>query len=62
MSKNFSEIIEKQSSQKKVTLLQHDWGSMYGYLVARDRPDLVSRIASIDVGPDDGTNKIDKLF
>lgn len=50
IAKGIAEIVEKNASKKKVTLLIHDWGSVYGYLLARDRPDLVSRIASVDVG------------
>ena len=50
LSNGFASIVEKHSKSKKVTLLIHDWGSVMGYLFARDRPDLVKRICSIDIG------------
>ena len=45
-----SETIEKHSKQKKVTLLQHDWGCAYGFNLTMHRPDLVKRIAALDIG------------
>ncbi|KAG8457773.1 hypothetical protein KFE25_005786 [Diacronema lutheri] len=33
-----------------VTLLTHDWGAVYGYLLAQTHPALVRRIACLDVG------------
>lgn len=50
LTKMLSEVIEKNSKQKKVTLLIHDWGSLYGMNLATDRPDLVKRIATLDIG------------
>jgi len=50
LSDGLASIVEKQSKSKKVTLLIHDWGSVIGFLFARDRPDLVKRICSIDIG------------
>lgn len=52
ISDGLAEIIEKQTKKKKVTLIIHDWGSLYGFMLYRDRPDLISRIATIDVGGD----------
>lgn len=45
-----SKVILKHSRKKKVSLLIHDWGSMYGMNLAMDRPELVTRIASLDIG------------
>ena len=33
-----------------VTLLAHDWGAVYGFLLARAHPTAVRRIAAVDVG------------
>lgn len=33
-----------------MSIIIHDWGSVYGHLFQRDRPDLVSRIATLDIG------------
>jgi len=48
--KQLSEVIEKHSKDKKVSLVIHDWGSAYGFFLQKERPDLVSRIASLDIG------------
>lgn len=45
-----AEVVEKHSKQKKVSLLIHDWGSAYGFNLTMHRPDLVKRIAALDVG------------
>ena len=57
-----AKLIEKHTIKKKVTLLIHDWGSFYGYLLSRERPDLVSRIASIDIGALGDRSKTSALF
>jgi pimeloyl-ACP methyl ester carboxylesterase len=43
-------VILKHSHKKKVSLLLHDFGSFYGMNLAMDRPELVSRIATLDIG------------
>ena len=44
-----SDVIEKHSQKKKVSLLIHDFGSINGMNLAMDRPDLVTRIATLDI-------------
>ena len=43
-------------------MLIHDWGSAYGFLLQRDRPDLISRIATLDVGGSGDKSKTNMLF
>jgi len=52
MMKQFSEVIEKHSKNKKVSLVVHDWGSAMGFFLHKERPDLVKRIATLDIGGD----------
>ena len=35
---------------KDITLVIHDWGSMFGYQLAAKRPSLIKRIISFDIG------------
>jgi len=46
----FNEIIDTVSADKKVTLLLHDWGCVFGYQYYMRHQDRVSRIIGIDVG------------
>lgn len=50
LSDGLAEIVEKQSKKKRVTLIIHDWGSLIGFFFQHDRPDLVSRIITLDIG------------
>jgi pimeloyl-ACP methyl ester carboxylesterase len=50
LTQMLSEVILKHSHKKKVTLLVHDFGVFYGMNLATDRPELVSRIAALDIG------------
>ena len=50
MTKLFTECIEKHSKNKKVTIIMHDWGCYYGYMIMTQRPDLVNRCVSLDIG------------
>ncbi|HJW10695.1 MAG TPA: alpha/beta hydrolase [Albitalea sp.] len=43
-------IVEETSPGRKVTLMLHDWGCMFGYEFAMRHPELVSRIIGVDVG------------
>ena len=45
-----------------MTLIQHDWGSAFGYYLRHDRPDLVHRIVSLDIGGDLDLSFTFKLF
>lgn len=56
------EQIEKYSKKKQVTLVIHDWGSILGFMVQTARPDLVSRIATIDLAGDFPTTCNFKAF
>ena len=43
-------VIEELSPGKKVTLMVHDWGCVYGYEFYMRNPDLVERIIGVDIG------------
>ena len=45
-----AKCVEKHSKKKKVTVIMHDWGCFYGSLLMTARPDLVTRIVSLDIG------------
>lgn len=45
-----SKAVEEHSKKKQVTLIIHDWGSLFGFYLQGERPDLVSRIATLDIG------------
>lgn len=36
---------------RKVTVIGHDWGALYTHLLATNHPDMVSRLAFLDVAP-----------
>lgn len=42
--------IEKESPDRPVTLLLHDWGCVFGYHFAAKHPHLVSRVIGMDIG------------
>ncbi|MGL4368660.1 MAG: alpha/beta fold hydrolase [Spirochaetota bacterium] len=46
----FDAIIDKVSPDKKVTLLLHDWGCVFGYHYYMTHKDRVSRVIGLDVG------------
>jgi pimeloyl-ACP methyl ester carboxylesterase len=33
-----------------VSLVLHDWGCMYGYMLERQHPELVKNVVSMDIG------------
>ena len=44
------QVIEQLSPGRKVTLMVHDWGCVYGYEFYMRNPGLVSRIIGVDIG------------
>ena len=50
LSHLLAKVVEDHSKQKKVTLFIHDWGSYYGFHLMAHRPELVSRIITLDIG------------
>ena len=49
-------IVEQTCAGKKVILMLHDWGCVFGYQLAMRHPSLVSKIIGVDVG-DAGTRE-----
>jgi pimeloyl-ACP methyl ester carboxylesterase len=45
------ELVREAGRGKPVTLVLHDWGCYWGHVVHHRRPDLVWRVAGIDVAP-----------
>ena len=43
-------VIESTSGGRKVTLLLHDWGCLFGYQFYARYPELVARIVGVDIG------------
>ena len=50
MTTTFKAIVEQTCPGRKVTLMLHDWGCMFGYEFATRHPELVARIIGVDVG------------
>ena len=50
-------VVEQVSPGRKVTLLLHDWGCMFGYQFYARHPDLVSRIVGVDIGDTKGLRR-----
>ncbi|MFK7894450.1 MAG: alpha/beta fold hydrolase [Myxococcota bacterium] len=46
----FRSLIEKESPDRPVVLMMHDWGCVFGFHFAMQHPDLVSRVIGMDVG------------
>ena len=46
----FNRVVEATSPGRKVTLMLHDWGCVFGYQFAMRHPELVSRIVAVDIG------------
>lgn len=51
LSDMLSEVVKTHSKSGKVTLVCHDFGCHYGYHFQKKYPDLVKRLAAIDIGP-----------
>ncbi|NNJ78192.1 MAG: alpha/beta hydrolase [Xanthomonadales bacterium] len=54
---DFPELVEqlantiaRASPDGPVGLVTHDWGAYIGYMLEKERPDLVDRMASLDIG------------
>lgn len=47
-------VVERVSPGRKVTLLLHDWGCLFGYQFYMRHPELVSRLVGVDVGDTKG--------
>jgi len=43
-------IIEQTCPGRKVILMLHDWGAVFGYQLAMRHPSLVSKIVGVDIG------------
>jgi pimeloyl-ACP methyl ester carboxylesterase len=50
------DIVEHTSPGRKVILMLHDWGCVFGYQFAMRHPSLVSKIVGVDIG-DAGTRE-----
>jgi pimeloyl-ACP methyl ester carboxylesterase len=46
----FKSVIEQVSPDRKVILMLHDWGCVFGYQFAMQNPAMVSAIIGVDVG------------
>jgi pimeloyl-ACP methyl ester carboxylesterase len=47
-------VIEQVSPARKVILMLHDWGCLFGYQFYMRHPELVSRIVGVDIGDTKG--------
>jgi pimeloyl-ACP methyl ester carboxylesterase len=56
LSDIFAGIVDAVSPEKKVTLVLHDWGCVFGYQYYMRNKDRVSRIVGLDVGDYDSKN------
>jgi pimeloyl-ACP methyl ester carboxylesterase len=43
-------VVREACADKRVTLLLHDWGCLFGYQFATRYPELVERVVGVDVG------------
>jgi pimeloyl-ACP methyl ester carboxylesterase len=50
ISEFFRHVIEQVAPGKKVILMLHDWGCIFGYQFYVRQPQLVSRIVGVDIG------------
>lgn len=50
MLATFERIVAGVSPGRKVTLMLHDWGCVFGYQFYMRHPELVSRIVGVDIG------------
>ena len=62
LNEMFCKVIQEHSKKKKVTLLQHDWGSKNGFHLAMSHPDLITRIAALDVAAEMPSGAGFKIF
>lgn len=45
-----AEVVRRLSPDRKVTLMVHDWGCVYGYEFTMRNPQMVRRIVGVDIG------------
>ena len=43
-------VVDAVSAQKKITLVLHDWGCIFGYEFAAQHPEHVARMVAVDIG------------
>eukprot|EP01064_Diplonema_japonicum_P029424 TRINITY_DN4767_c1_g1_i1.p1 TRINITY_DN4767_c1_g1~~TRINITY_DN4767_c1_g1_i1.p1 ORF type:complete len:317 (+),score=35.19 TRINITY_DN4767_c1_g1_i1:60-1010(+) len=55
-------VIENNTTSKKVTLLLHDWGCLWGYTLQAKCPSMVKRIIALDIGGIQEPDVATKLF
>lgn len=67
-ARGFAEVVETLhrvvlagAGGRPVTLLLHDWGCLYGYRFAALHPELVARVAALDVGDGGSTEHLASL-
>jgi pimeloyl-ACP methyl ester carboxylesterase len=48
------QVVERASPGRKIILMVHDWGCLFGYQFYMRYPELVSRIVGVDVGDTKG--------
>jgi pimeloyl-ACP methyl ester carboxylesterase len=46
----FRHVVEQTSPGRKVILMLHDWGCVFGYHFAKRHPSLVDKIVGVDIG------------
>ncbi|MFY9315185.1 MAG: alpha/beta hydrolase [Burkholderiales bacterium] len=52
------QVVEQLNAGKKVTLMLHDWGCIFGYEFYMRHPQLVARIVGVDVGSAKGLRRV----
>jgi len=45
-----AEVVRRLSPDRKVTLMLHDWGCIFGYEFTMRNPELVARVVGVDIG------------
>ncbi len=46
-----AQLVREVSPETPITLVLHDWGCYWGYLLHHRHPDLVARVAGLDIAP-----------
>ncbi|MEW6688100.1 MAG: alpha/beta hydrolase [Pseudomonadota bacterium] len=52
------QVIERLSPGRKVTLMLHDWGCIFGYEFYMRHPERVARIVGVDIGSAKGLRRV----
>eukprot|EP01059_Diplonema_ambulator_P031134 TRINITY_DN5634_c0_g1_i1.p1 TRINITY_DN5634_c0_g1~~TRINITY_DN5634_c0_g1_i1.p1 ORF type:complete len:321 (+),score=71.37 TRINITY_DN5634_c0_g1_i1:46-1008(+) len=50
MGLKLKKVVDENTKGKKVTLMLHDWGCLWGYNFQKACPDMVKRIIALDIG------------